>query len=190
VRYKSTQTAGSSLLEFRGDQVVLRRVDICTDQPKYLTNALPHELTHVVLADRFIVQPIPPWADEGMAILAESAVQQASHQDNLKRSIAKQGTYRLAQLLSGDNYPTGGDRAVFYGQSASVTQFLVARGTPEKFVRFLQAATTVGYDQALSEHYKIPSVAELDSQWSQSLIGGVTTGDSRTGAFGNGPALR
>jgi hypothetical protein len=88
---KTTQTAGSTLIEFRGDKVALRRVDLRADQTSFLTNALPHELTHVVLADRFAACPIPHWADEGMAILAESDLQRELHLASLDRGIQRQG---------------------------------------------------------------------------------------------------
>ena len=47
------------------------RTNLRADHPQVLTAILPHEVTHVVLADLFTTQQIPRWADEGMAVLAE-----------------------------------------------------------------------------------------------------------------------
>jgi hypothetical protein len=141
---------------------------LLADQSKYQANALPHEITHVVIADRFVTQAIPHWADEGMAILAESAAQRELHLVKLEEGIASQGVYRLAQFLAGELYPAGNARALFYGQSVSITKFLVDQGTEATFVRFLESAAAVGYDRALSEHYEINDVAELEARWVRS----------------------
>ncbi len=71
-------TAGSSLIEFAGNRLVTRRVDLRADHPEGYLGALAHELTHVVIAERFIERQIPRWADEGMAVLADTPIQAGS----------------------------------------------------------------------------------------------------------------
>ena len=44
---------------------------------------LPHEATHVVLAGQFGDQPVPRWADEGMAVLTEPRDKIDRHLRNL-----------------------------------------------------------------------------------------------------------
>ena len=48
-----------------------RRVDIRATQANWQTAALGHELTHIVLADRFAQGTIPRWVDEGGALMAD-----------------------------------------------------------------------------------------------------------------------
>ena len=57
----------------------------------------------------------------------------------------------------------------FYGQSASLTTFLIERDSPERFVEFIEKATMLGYDAALQKCYGIDGVAELDRQWQRHL---------------------
>ena len=52
-------TTGSSVVERLKDCIAKRRIDLRGDRPDYLTAALPHELTHIVLADHFAGQSLP-----------------------------------------------------------------------------------------------------------------------------------
>src|SRR5262245_34570708 len=64
-------TFGSSLIKFASDKEVARRlIDFRGDDSNGLA-AVPHEMTHIVLADLLGGRQPPRWADEGMAILAE-----------------------------------------------------------------------------------------------------------------------
>jgi hypothetical protein len=45
------QTTGCSTVKELGGRVLSRRIDLRLDRPEPLTRALPHEMTHVVLAD-------------------------------------------------------------------------------------------------------------------------------------------
>ena len=73
----SERTSGCSTIQLDKGQVLLRRIDLCGTAEGCFTDSLPHELTHVVLADQFTDRRIPQWADEGIAMLAESPVQHA-----------------------------------------------------------------------------------------------------------------
>jgi hypothetical protein len=149
-------------------RVTKRRIDLLGGSTAYLTAALPHELTHVVLKDRFASSVLPRWADEGMAILADSTAKQERHFKDLRLAIAHHTTYHAAELLQIEDYPPPSRFGVFYGESASLTNFLVARKGPAQFVRFLGAARGTSYDTALRECYDIANVGELDRQWRQS----------------------
>jgi hypothetical protein len=73
-----------------------------------------------------------------------------------------------------DDYP-GADRfGVFYGQSASLAEFLVKRKSPSEFVNFIERAAVVGYDSALMIHYDIANVRELDKEWRKSVATGLS----------------
>src|SRR5206468_7649581 len=67
---------GFSTMGLNGGRVVARRVNLRADHPNLLVAVLPHEVTHVILADLFPSQQIPKWADEGMAVLSEPAAEQ------------------------------------------------------------------------------------------------------------------
>jgi len=164
----SERTAGSSLVTVKAGRVVSRRLDLRADRGDALS-AVPHELTHVVLADRFIDRPLPRWADEGMATLADSATKRGEHRRDLLAAVDRRSDLRVAELLSMDGYPSGATWATFYGQSASLVEFLLERGEPEALVRFVSQAHLGGYDAALREVYGIAGVAALEKQWKASV---------------------
>lgn len=164
-------TFGSSSLAFTKDkQVASRSIDVRGDSPRGL-EALPHEMTHVVLADWLDGQQPPRWADEGMAILADSHEKQLLHERDLSRGLAQGSAFRVAELLSIDRYPEPHRIPAFYGQSASLTACLALRDDPARFVEFLRRAHSDGYDRALRDIYHIDNIAQLEAHWrSQRLV--------------------
>lgn len=163
-------TIASTLVDQQKGKIRQRRIDVRVSDPQWQVSALPHELTHVVLTDRFVGQRLPRWADEGLAILADPATKQDGHLRDFRRAVATQDTFRTVELLALEDYPAANRWAAFYGQSASLTHFLVRRGTPEQFVAFLQLSLKKGYEPALRETYNIGSVAELERQWNSDLV--------------------
>jgi hypothetical protein len=161
----SERTVGSSLVNVDKGRITKRRIDLLGESIEYLTSALPHELTHVVLKDRFASEVLPRWADEGMAILADSIAKQERHFKDLRLAVTNRTTFHAAELFMMEDYPSPSRFGAFYGQSASLTKFLVARKGPEQFVQFIDRAREKGYDTALQECYEIASVGELDRQW-------------------------
>jgi hypothetical protein len=163
------QTLGSSWIEFEADRIVTRQIDVRGDRSDWFEEALAHELTHVLLADRFIDAPMPRWAEEGLALLADSPRKQAGHEADFRRAYTRRGHYRVVELVSLEEYPSDRQITTFYGQSASLVRFLTARGRPSQFVGFVQRATTDGYDAALRTVYDIDGLAALESAWLGSL---------------------
>lgn len=161
----SERTVGSSLVKTDKGHIKSRRIDLLGAGAKFLSAALPHELTHVVLRDRFASNVVPRWADEGMAILADSEAKQGRHQRDLQQALAQRTTFHTVELLTMDEYPPLSRFGAFYGQSASLTGYLVSRNSPEQFVEFLDRAREAGYDTALQACYDIGGVGELDRQW-------------------------
>jgi hypothetical protein len=110
---------------------------------------------------------VPRWADEGMAILADTNAKQERHFKDLREALASRTTFHAAELLTMEDYPSPNRFGAYYGQSASLTKFLVARKSPDQFVKFINRARERDYDTALRECYEIASVGELDRQWRQ-----------------------
>jgi hypothetical protein len=147
-----------------GGQVVARRVNLRADHPQLVSAILPHEVTHVVLADVFADQQIPRWADEGMAVLAEPVSEQVGRAAELNAPLAEGRIFGLDKLMTID-YPAAKDWNLYYAQSVSLTQFLMSQGTPAQFVSFLKDAQRRGADVALQGTYRINGVADLDRRW-------------------------
>lgn len=165
----SEGTLGSSAVTFDAGKITRRRIDLLAVDAASLANVLPHELTHVLLRDRFTSATLPRWADEGMAMLADTDAKQARHVRDLQAAIAGGREYLAADLLAMRDYPRTDRRQAYYGQSVFVTKFLVAQKDPRHFVKFLERAGKVGHDAALKECYEISGAAQLDRLWRRSL---------------------
>jgi len=155
---------GFSTAGLEGGRVTARMVRLRVDYPKMLDAALPHEVTHIVLADLFPAKQIPRWADEGMAVLSEPATEQSLRLRDLAGPVQENVLFRLDVLMSSD-YPNGSHWALFYAQSVSVTRYLVGLGTPPQFVRFVRMTQQQGADVALKTVYNIDGVAQLEQRW-------------------------
>lgn len=164
------QTFGSSLVKFAPNKEVAKRlIDFRGDHAHGLA-AVPHEMTHVVLADLLNGRQPPRWADEGMAILADSQEKQLLHERDLTQGIAGRSAFRVTELLTMEAYPQPSRMAAFYGQSASVTACLAKRDDPARFVEFLRRSLDQGYDQALRDVYHLQNTAELERLWHQQRV--------------------
>lgn len=164
------QTFGSSLIKFGTDKQVVRRViDFRGDNPHGLA-AVPHEMTHVVLADLLDGRQPPRWADEGMAILADTHEKQMLHERDLAHGLASRAAFRVGELMALDSYPAPSRIPAFYGQSASLTACLAKRDDPAKFVEFLRRSLDEGYDKALRDVYHLESIAQLELLWHEQRL--------------------
>jgi hypothetical protein len=166
----ASATFGSSLIQFGTNKAVARRqIDFRGDSPHGL-GAVPHEMTHVVLADLLGGKQPPRWADEGMAILADSHEKQLLHERDLNHGVAARASFRVAELMTLDNYPQPSRVPAFYGQSASLTACLAKRDDPTRFVEFLRRSFDRGYDQALREVYHLDNIAALEQLWQDQRV--------------------
>ena len=121
---------------------------------------------HVVLNDRFLDRPLPRWADEGVALLADPAAKQTAHERDLQTAISTGTRIRLAALVRMNEYPIN-QAAAFYAQSFSVARLLVDRANEATFLDFMDRAMKHGYDVALAKTYGIRSIDELERVWTQ-----------------------
>jgi hypothetical protein len=158
-------TVGVSRIDLSGRRVSLRRIDVRADQAGWFAAALPHELTHVIMADEFLGSELPNWADEGMAVLADAPLKQSLHLRDFQAGRTSGTDFRLADLVCQPCYPATRRIPVFYGQSLSLVKFLVERKSPAEFVRFLHRVEQVGCDAAITEIYGFRGVGELERQW-------------------------
>lgn len=149
----SEQTSGCATLQLDHGRVVLRRIDLRADAPDWKTESLPHELTHVVLADRFSTRRIAPWADEGIAMLSESREKLAMRLGELRR-VARQGTtYSMQDLMNVTTSPLPAFRPAFYGQSVALVSYLLEFGTRGQLLDFVETSQAKGTQAALRDVY-------------------------------------
>ncbi len=157
----SERTNGSSLVHFDRGQVVGRRIDLDGARSDWQTETMPHELTHVVLADEFPHGRLPRWADEGAAMLADSPHKRARHRQDAHSARKRGAELPVAQLLNIEQPLAAGRMAAFYGQSLTLVEHLVAQGDRRRFLDFLHEADRAGYDASLRAYYGLASPARL-----------------------------
>ncbi len=161
---------GHTTVSLTNGRVTARRIDLRADDAAAVSNALPRELTHVVLADLFADNPPPKWALEGMAILAGSPEEISRYTRTLTR-CARDGEVRpLATLFDLKDFPA--DKITgFYCQSASVTEHLIKLNGERNFKIFLSDAQRYGTAQALKRQYGIASIQALEQDWKRATLG-------------------
>lgn len=154
---------GATSIEFTGDEVSLRRIDVMGDGPDAVPDALAHELVHVVLADHFTAGPPPRWADEGLALLFDPSDKQRSHDVDFQEARRRGQAWSSRDLMTMEEYPREAARQrIFYGQSAALVRWLMARRDAGTFIRFLDECAVAGELAALRRHYGIDSFLALD----------------------------
>ncbi len=161
-------TSGSTWIEFdkrNKTLVTLRRIDLLCDKVADDLTALPHELTHALLADWFEDQQPPRWLDEGIAVLNDPVAKQALHLRDLRNAYYNHTSFRILELLQLEDHPRQDRIPAFYGQSLALVQFLIERESPDKLLKFVARSHTVGHDSALREIYDIDGIAALEHLW-------------------------
>ncbi len=172
---QSAQTSGCATIRIDQGRVVLRRIDLCAESLDWRTESLPHELTHVVLADRFSTRRISPWADEGIAMLAETPQKRDRRFTALRNSVTSGTTYTVHDLMDVRSFPEPALRDAFYGQSVTLVTVLMQWGTRKQLLDFVEASQTQGQEAALSAVYGNRSLAELERQLAESVAGATQT---------------
>jgi tetratricopeptide (TPR) repeat protein len=176
---QATNSPGHSRIETdpAAGRVVSRVIHLHCENPDALLGAvLPHEATHVVLAGQFGRQPVPRWADEGIAVLTEPPEKVALHRRNLAR--CREELFAVGELMQLKDYPHPRRISAFYAQSVSLVDYLSGLKGPQTFARFLKDGLRAGYEPALRQHYGISGFADLQGRWAQHVaadLGGPAT---------------
>ena len=160
------ESPGFSTMGMNEGRISARRVNLRVDHPGLLMAVLPHEVTHVILADHFTVQQIPRWADEGTAVLAEPTTEQERRAADLDEPLGKNVLFPVESLM-GMDYPDNRFWALYYAQSVSLTRFLVEQKSPADLIQFLQGSQRHGYESELKRVYNIDGFPDLQARWVQ-----------------------
>jgi len=154
-------------------RIVSRRIHLHCDVPNMVDCVLPHETTHVVLAGQFGAQPLPRWADEGIAVLIEPGDRLREHQRNLVRSHMSGELFSVRELVQMPDWPNARRVTAFYAQSVHLVDYLTRQRGPRAFTEFLRDGARSGYEQALDKHYGIRGFSDLQNRWQQQVLAEV-----------------
>jgi hypothetical protein len=156
---------GFAVVRLTGGQPSERRVELRADDPGVAANALPRELTHVVLADLFTDRPPPKWAEEGMAVLAGAPEEVGRYFRTLAVVAQKGGLLPVAVVLDRTDFPPAAQATGFYCASVSLVDFLVRQGGEKRFTLFLRDCHRYGTTAALKRQYNLDGPAGLEAAW-------------------------
>lgn len=164
-----TPIPGHAVVKLTDGRATERRVELAADDAGLIPNALPRELTHVVLADLFPDRPPPKWAEEGMAVLAGSPEEVSRFARTLPRCARDGELVPMATLLEMKAFPA--DKVTgFYCQSVSLVEFLVRQGGERNFTIFLRECPRYGTAQALRRQYNLDGPAALEAAWKRAAL--------------------
>ncbi|HZU34605.1 MAG TPA: sigma-70 family RNA polymerase sigma factor [Gemmataceae bacterium] len=161
----STGCGGATSFVFENGRVTECQMRLQGKLETILADALPHEITHTVLADRFtgIGHTCARWADEGAALLAESSPSQARTRAALSPILNSHRRIPLRRLLAMYDFPP--DVMALYGEGYSLTRFLLGLKDRETFLAFVARDGNGGWDKSVEKYYGYHSVGELEKAW-------------------------
>lgn len=149
--HAETGTSGStravSRTRLADGRVTARSISVFQSDPWLLSSTLPHELTHLLLADAMNVQAAepdtrqpatpraarritPPLAlDEGLAVQSEPPARRL-----LYRRLLKAPAPLVSEILAADRFE--GDQSEFYSRCDALAEFMLARVGTAGVIRF------------------------------------------------------
>jgi hypothetical protein len=161
---------GHATIQLAEGKVTARRLDLVAGDDGLLANALPRELTHVVLADLFPYTPPPKWAEEAMAVLASSPEEVGRYVRTAGRCRKNGELFTLAALLEMKDFPAAEKITGFYCGSVSLADYLVRLKGEKQFTLFLRDCQRYGTAQALKRQYDIDGPTALQDAWLRAAL--------------------
>lgn len=146
---------GHALVQLNGGKPVSRRIDLRADDASAAIDALPRELTHIVLSDLFPHTAPPRWAADGMAILAMSPDMIGRY---LKTAVSQSDKLPSASdLLQSEKHDSG-------VASAALVDFLVKQKSERSLTVFLRDSQRYGLEKSLERQFGM-TFKSLNATW-------------------------
>ncbi len=172
VRVGQIGAGGATTFSFGGGEVFGWDMTVQGSLERILDSVIPHEVSHTIFACHFR-RPLPRWADEGAATIAEEDSERRRQQKLAEEVMPSKRRIPLRELLSITEYPKNMQHVLtLYAEGYLLADFLVQKGGKSRFLAFMQDAHESGWDASLRKHYEEVSVEALESKWSQWVIAG------------------
>ena len=174
VRVKVGQigAGGITTFSFGGGHVFGWDMTVQGSLERILDSVIPHEVSHTIFACHFR-RPLPRWADEGAATLAEEGSEQRRQQKLAEEVLPTTRRIPLRELLQITEYPKNMQHVLtLYAEGYSLADYLVQKGGKKRFLNFVQDAHESGWDAAFRKHYEETSIEAIEKKWSRWVIAG------------------
>jgi hypothetical protein len=166
IRVTITLGACRGCTSFAFDRGKVLSLSMAVEGPldRLLSTVLPHEMAHAIVVNQ-VGQPLPRWADEGAAVLAEPAAERGRYQAISREISDTPGrAIPLRRLLPQRDYPA--DVTALHAQGYSLVSFLVKeRGRPALLAFVAEGLRNNDWDAALKTHYGYRSADDLERAW-------------------------
>ena len=155
---------GHAVVSLDGGRPVSRRVDLRAEDTTVAHDALPRELTHIIVTDLFPTQSPPRWAIEGMAVLAASPGEVDRYLRTAVKCHRGGELIQLATMLTLAEPPA--ERVTgFYVGSVSLVEFLTRWKGEKAFTTFLRDSQRYGMGSAMKRQYGVGDAQQLEDVW-------------------------
>ncbi len=154
---------GATTFVFSGGQVFGWRMDIQGPMQRVVDSVLPHEITHMILASYF-KRPVPRWADEGAATIAEHDTEKLRYRRMLLKFLRNGRGIAMHTLVGLRDYPQ--DVMPMYAQGFSMAEYLVQQRGRKTFIIFLdKAMASNDWSGAAAEQYGLLGLSAVQQHW-------------------------
>ena len=170
---KATQlpsgATGRADVKLQEGVAVSRRIDLRADDATLLEDALPRELTTIILADLFPSQAPPKWIELGMAVLGTSEVELGRYLRTVPRCDRDGELPTAEKLMKATDIPAKGVTG-FHVASASLVDFLVRWQGEKTFTAFVRDSQRYGTEAAIKRQYGAKDFRELEGLWRANVL--------------------
>jgi hypothetical protein len=164
-----TAATGRAEVKLKDGQVLSRRIDLRADDDTLSLDALPRELTHIILADLFWDQPPPKWAELGMCVLAASETERNRISRTVVRCARNRELLPIGEILKAREVPTPSVTG-FYVESVSLVDYLVKTKGEKAFTSFVRDAHRYGTEAALKRQYGFADARAFEDAWRRATL--------------------
>jgi len=152
-------------------RLLVQEINTYRGCPQLLSSVLRHELAHLLLAAALdYPRSIPLWANEGAAVMTEPGFKHAYYRRHLLRAAQQRRLFPIDELLALQAYPSDDRVDVFYAQSHSLVQYLVARASLERFIAFLRELRIAPGWETWKRFYRIGGALQLEREWEEAAL--------------------
>jgi len=155
---------GHALVHMNNGRPAIRRIDLRSDDDTAAEDALPRELTHVILADLFPSTPPPSWAAHGMATLAMSQGTVGRYLATAA-ALSKKGELPAASRLFESKISLTPESLI---GSAALVEFLARAKGERSLTIFLRDISRYGLEKSLDRQFGF-SMTALDAAMTKEL---------------------
>jgi len=137
------------------------KIEVAGDMRGILDDALPRQLSHLVLAERIGIGP--RWAEMGIGLLAESRKARDRNWKAFRNIRDSAELMPLGELLSYSEYPKDADDIKrMYSQSMVIAQYIVETRDRETLVKFALDSKTTDLTSAVKQNLGFETIGEFE----------------------------